>query len=53
MEVGFITQNTCMLYLELDIVSVLLDLHTLGVLPAGFQQEVLDLLDFPRHLLQN
>merc|ERR1712086_1031399 len=38
--------------LELNIVSVLLDLHALGVLPAGFQQELLDLLDLPRHFLQ-
>ena len=39
--------------LELDIVMVLLDLDTLGVLPAGFQQEVFYLFDLPRHLLQN
>ena len=38
--------------LELDIVGVLLDLHTLGVLPPGLQEEVLDLLDLTGHLLK-
>ena len=38
--------------LELDIVGVLLDLHTLSVLPPGLQEEVLDLLDLTGHLLK-
>ena len=38
--------------LELDIVSVLLDLHALGVLPPRLQEEVLDLLDLTGHLLK-
>ena len=38
------------LHLELVVVGVLLDLDTLGVLPPGFQEEVLDLLDLPGHL---
>jgi len=36
-------------HLELDVVSVLLYLDALGVLPPGLEQEVLDLLNFPRH----
>ena len=39
-----------MIYLELDIVSILLDLNTLGILPPGLQKEVLDLLDLAGHL---
>ena len=38
--------------LELDIVSILLDLHTLGILPPGLEEEVLDLLDLTGHLLK-
>ena len=36
-------------YLEFDILRVLLDLDTLGVLPPRLQQEILDLFDFARH----
>merc|ERR1712130_722139 len=36
-------------HLELVVISVLLDLDTLSVLPPGFQEEVLDLLDLPGH----
>ena len=43
---------SCKAHLELDIVSVLLDLHTLGILPPGLQEEVLDLLDLTGHLLK-
>ena len=42
----------CKTNLELDIVSILLDLNTLGILPPGLQKEVLDLLDLTRHLLK-
>merc|ERR1719186_2216232 len=36
-------------YLELDIVGVLLYLDALCVLPPRLQEEVFDLLNFPRH----
>lgn len=36
--------------LELGVIWVLLDLDGAGVLPAGFDQEVLNLFDFTRHL---
>ena len=39
-----------MIYLELDIVSILLDLDALGILPPSLQEEVLDLLDLAGHL---
>ena len=32
------------------VVSILLDLHALGVLPPGLQKEVFDLLDLAGHL---
>ena len=35
--------------LELDIVSVLLYLDTLGILPSGLQKEIFDLLGFTWH----
>ena len=38
-----------MIYLELDIVSILLDLDALSILPPGLQKEILDLLDFTWH----
>ncbi len=38
-------------YLKLNVVGILLYLDTLGVLPAGLQQKVFNLLDFPRHFL--
>jgi len=34
-----------------SLILILLDLHTLGVLPPGLQEEVLDLLDLTGHLL--
>ena len=42
--------KTFVIHLKLVVVSILLDLDTLGVLPSGFQEEVLDLLDLPGHL---
>ena len=39
-----------MIYLELDIVSILLDLDALSILPPSLQEEVLDLLDLAGHL---
>ena len=42
--------QTFVFHLELVVVSILLDLDTLGILPPGFQEEVLDLLDLPGHL---
>ena len=35
--------------LELNVIGVLLYLDALGILPPGFQEEILDLLDFTRH----
>ena len=39
-----------MIYLELDIVSILLDLDALGILPPSLQEEILDLLNLAGHL---
>ena len=39
-----------MIYLEPDIVGILLDLNALGILPPSLQEEVLDLLDLAGHL---
>ena len=36
-------------YLELDVILVLLYPNSLGVLPAGQKQKLLDLLDFSGH----
>ena len=40
---------SCIIYLELNVIGVLLYLDALGILPPGFQEEILDLLDFTRH----
>ena len=36
-------------HLEFDVLRVLLDFDTLGVLPPRLQEEVLDLFDLARH----
>ena len=39
------------MHLELGVVGILLDLDTFGILPLGFQEEVLDLFDFSQHFV--
>ena len=36
-------------HLEFDVLRVLLDFDTLGILPPRLQEEILDLFDFARH----
>ena len=38
-----------MIYLELDIVGILLDLNALGILSPGFKKEIFDLFNFSWH----